>query len=168
MLTQPLARAAFALLAVITLALNAAGLLIGEWFRVQPCPLCIFQRLLYLLITVLALAGALLPGWRRLWALLLGVVAGGGLATAAYQSWLQFFPDPALDCGFGEPTLIEQIVDWFGVRWPALFMATGFCSTQDWVFLGLTIANWSFFSFLFLFAVAVWLLAARPVEHRRA
>jgi disulfide bond formation protein DsbB len=44
---------------------------------------------------------------------------------------------------FGEPTLIEQIVDWFGVRWPAMFMATGFCSSKDWLFLGLSMANWS-------------------------
>jgi hypothetical protein len=29
------------------------------------------------------------------------------------------------------------------VRWPELFMATGFCSSKDWVFLGLSMANWS-------------------------
>jgi hypothetical protein len=39
-----------------------------------------------------------------------------------------------MECGFGEPNLIEQIVDWFGVLWPAMFMATGFCSSKDWMF----------------------------------
>ncbi|HAY29544.1 MAG TPA: disulfide bond formation protein B, partial [Candidatus Accumulibacter sp.] len=42
------------------------GWAIGETMRLQPCPLSIFQRLLVLLIALLALVGALLPGALRL------------------------------------------------------------------------------------------------------
>lgn len=78
-----------------------AGWWIGEWMKLQPCPLCIFQRLLYLLIAGVALAGLLLPGWRYLWGGLISLSAAGGLATAAYQSWLQYLPDASMACGFG-------------------------------------------------------------------
>jgi len=154
-------RACFGLVALAAFGLTAAGLLIGEMMNLQPCPLCIFQRLLYLLIGCLAVVGALLPGWARLWAALLGLTAVGGLATAGYQSWLQYLPTASMECGFGEPTLIEQIVDWFGVLWPAVFMATGFCSSKDWMFLGLSMANWSVLCFLVFLAAAVWLLLRR-------
>lgn len=157
-------RAAFALLALAALSLTLAGWAIGELMKLQPCPLCIFQRLLYLLIGLLALAGTLLPGWASIWASLLALSAGGGLATAAYQSWLQYLPEPSRECGFGEPTLIEQVVNWFGALWPEMFMATGFCSSKDWVFLGLSMANWSVLCFFGLLAAAVWLTAKRR-EH---
>jgi len=154
-------RTAFALLAMAAVGLTLAGWAIGELMKLQPCPLCIFQRLLYLLIGLLALAGALFPGARRLWGALLALTAAGGVATAAYQSWLQYLPEVSRECGFGEPTVIERIVDWFGVRWPAMFMATGFCSSKEWVFLGLSMANWSVLCFLVFLAAAVWLLLRR-------
>ncbi|MBK8116107.1 MAG: disulfide bond formation protein B [Candidatus Accumulibacter sp.] len=157
-------RTSFALLAMAAVGLTLAGWAIGELMKLQPCPLCIFQRLLYLLIGLLALAGVLFPGARRLWGALLAVTAAGGVATAAYQSWLQYLPEVSMECGFGEPTVIEQIVDWFGVRWPAMFMATGFCSSKDWLFLGLSMANWSVVCFLTFLAAAVWLLLRR-IEH---
>ncbi|MBL8374927.1 disulfide bond formation protein B [Accumulibacter sp.] len=153
-------RACFGLLALAAIGLTLAGWWIGEWMKLQPCPLCIFQRLLYLLIAFLALAGMLMPAWSRLWALLLGLTAAGGLATAAYQSWLQYLPDASMECGLGDPTLIERIVDWFGLRWPALFMATGFCTSKDWLFLGLSMAVWSALCFL-AFLVAAGVLLAR-------
>jgi disulfide bond formation protein DsbB len=60
--------------------------------NLQPCPLCIFQRLLYLLIGCLAVAGAA-PRLGTPVGGLLGLTAAGGLATAGYQSWLQYLPD---------------------------------------------------------------------------
>jgi disulfide bond formation protein DsbB len=150
-------RACFGLLALAATGLTLAGWWIGEWMKLQPCPLCIFQRLLYLLIAGVALAGLLLPGWRYLWGGLISLSAAGGLATAAYQSWLQYLPDASMACGFGEPNLIERIVDWFGVRWPAMFMASGFCSSKDWVFLGLSMANWSVLCFFAFLVAALWL-----------
>ena len=158
-------RLAFGLLMLAATGLTLAGWLLGEMLRLQACPLCIFQRLLYLLIALFALAGVLLPGYSRFWGVPLGLTAAGGLATAAYQSWLQVLPDASMACGFGEPTLIEQIVDWFGVRWPSLFMATGFCSSKDWVFLGLSMANWSGLCFL-AFLVAAGLLVVGRSERR--
>jgi len=154
-------RSEFGLMAVASIGLVVAGLVLGELLNLQPCPLCIFQRVLYLVIAIFAVGGALLPGWRSLWGGLVGLTAAGGMATAFYQSWLQFAPDVSKECGFGEPTLIEQLVDWLGMQWPAMFMATGFCSSKEWVFLGLSMANWSIVCFFGFLLLAGWLLLKR-------
>lgn len=148
-------------MAISSAGLVAAGLVIGELFRLQPCPLCIFQRVLYILLTFFALSGWAMPAGRKMWSGLAWLTAGGGLSTALYQSWLQLAPDVSRECGFGEPTLIERLVDWLGMQWPAMFMATGFCSSKDWLFLGLSMANWSAVCFSGFLLLSAWLLFRR-------
>ena len=151
-------RSVFVLLTAAALGLLASGLVLGEMARLHPCYLCNFQRLLYLVLGIFAFCGVLLPIWYRLWGVLVGLTALGGVATAVYQSWMQYAPEQVNECGFGDPTLLEQIVDWLGMRWPSMFMVTGFCTEKDWVFLGLSLANWSVLCFFALFVSAVWLL----------
>ena len=154
-------RSVFAVFAAAALGLLAAGLLLGEMARLHPCYLCNFQRLIYIVLAFFALGGVLLPVWRRFWSALVGLTALGGVLTAAQQSWMQYAPDLAIECGVGKPTLLEQIVDWLGMQWPSLFMVTGFCTQKEWVFLGLSLANWSLVCFALLLAGAVWLLFRR-------
>ncbi len=140
-------RAWFAALSLGVLGVVAVGLELQHLLRLSPCPLCIFQRVLYLSIGLLAFAGACLPQVCQLWAALIGLLAGGGVLVAAYQSWMQAFPEMVNECGYAEPNLIERLVDTLGMQWPSLFMATGFCSSKEWVFLGLSMANWSLLLF---------------------
>ncbi|HEX5802592.1 MAG TPA: disulfide bond formation protein B [Azospira sp.] len=151
------ARSAFALIAVAAAGLVGVGLVIGELMRLNPCPLCIFQRVLYLLVAFWALCGAIAPGLRRTWGLLIVASALGGMATAIYQTWMQLYPEAAIACGYGQPNPIEQLVDWLGMQWPFMFMATGFCTSKESI-LGLTMANWSIPCF-FAFLVAGWWVA---------
>ena len=148
---------AFAGLAVASLGLLGSGLAIGELNRLQPCYWCNFQRLLYITLATIGLCGVLLSGWARLWGFLAGVVAMAGVLAAGKQSWMQFAPQDAIECGFGDPTLIEQLVDWLGGLWPSMFMVTGLCKEKDWVFLGLSLANWSGVCFLGLCFLSLWL-----------
>lgn len=137
---------------VTSLALVVLAVGMGELLRLAACPLCIFQRVLYLVLTALALAAALLPQGRgrTLVVLVALAVALGGVAAAGWQSWLQAFPDPALECSYNDPNMIERLVDWLGMQWPRMFMATGFCSSKEWTLVGLSMANWSVLSFLLL------------------
>ena len=151
-------RIGFSLLSAASAGLLAAGLVIGEIARLNPCHLCNFQRLLYMALSFVALCGALLPTARRLWSTLFALASGWGVVTAVQQSWMQYAPQSANECGFGDPTLVEQVVDWLGMQWPAMFMVTGSCTSKDWVFLGLSLANWSGVCFLLMFAVSLWLL----------
>lgn len=150
-------RFVFVSLFVLSLGLLAAGLVIGELARLNPCHLCNFQRFIYMLLAVFAACGALIPRWRKLWSGLLFLSALGGVGAAAQQSWMQYAPEQAIECGFGDPTLVEQLVNWLGTQWPQMFMVTGFCTAKEWIFLGLSLANWSGVCFLFLSLVALWL-----------
>lgn len=137
----------FAALALGGFGVAAAGMQLQHLLSLSPCPYCIFQRLLYLVIGGLALLGFLMPVLGSLWALAIGGLALLGVGVAAYQTWMQAYPDLAPECGFSNPDLIERLVDWLGMQWPSLFLATGFCSSKEWVFLGLSMANWSLFLF---------------------
>lgn len=147
-------------LAAACIGLVSSGLVIQELERLHPCPLCIFQRVLYMLVALLAVGGALWPRGRWLWLGLIAAVALAGISTASYQTWLQWVADPTLECAYGDPNAIDRLVDWLGMQYPPLFMATGFCSARDWTFLQLSMANWSILCFAAI-------LASLPVIGRR-
>ena len=136
-------RAWFASLSLGAFGLVAVGLELQHLLKLSPCPLCIFQRVLYMAIGFFAFCGFALPRIRQLWAPLIALLATGGVMVASYQSWMQAYPELATECGYAEPSLIERLVDVLGMQWPSLFLATGFCSSKEWVFLGLSMANWS-------------------------
>jgi disulfide bond formation protein DsbB len=97
----------------------------------------------------------------------LGVlVALAGAVTALWQTRLQLFPDPSLECSYTDPNLIERIVDWLGMQWPELFLATGLCSSKEWELFGLSMANWSALMFLLLAGMLGW-VARRGAAERR-
>lgn len=159
------ARQRFLLVAVLAFGLLATGLLIGVVYRLNPCPLCIFQRLLYIVVGFAALVAALPSGPAgkfRLAAAGIGLAAAaGGIATAAYQTWMQLFPASVVECGFSEPTPIESLVYWLGDQWEFMFLATGLCSAKDWTFLGLSMANWSIPAFAAYAGLLAWALRGR-------
>lgn len=146
------------MLATGAFALVVAGLVIQDMYRLSPCPLCIFQRLLYVLIGLIALLGSATPAASRFCAALSALTGLGGIATAGYQTWMQAYPHLVNECSYTDPNLIERFVDWLGMQWPTLFLATGFCASRDWEFLGLSIANWSLVAFTGFVVAAVLLL----------
>ncbi|MEN3372579.1 disulfide bond formation protein B [Dechloromonas sp. ZS-1] len=154
-------RAWLAAFALGCLGLVGFGLYLQEAYRLAPCPLCIFQRLLYLLAAGLGLAGAVCPRAAKAVPLTLVPVALLGAGVAGYQTWMQAFPQLATECGFSDPSLIERLVDWLGMQYPALFLATGFCTSREWEWLGLSMANWSFILFAGILGFGLLLARAR-------
>ena len=151
----------FLLVAGGSFGLVIVGLLLGEWLNLHPCPLCIFQRILYLLVGTLALLAALAKDLQkiRLGAAWAGILAAlGGISTAAYQTWMQLFPGSIMECGYSERNLIELLVDYLGEKWEFMFLATGLCSSKEWTFLGLSMANWSIPCFAVLGGMLLWAL----------
>jgi len=129
----------------------------------HPCHLCIFQRLLFMGLTVLFGVAAWywpqLAGWSA--ALLSLPVSASGVAAATYQSWLQAQPTGNASCTAGDPGLIEQLVEWLGQRLPDLFLATGFCENAELWIMGLSLANWALVAQTCALVVAAWALWAR-------
>lgn len=149
----------------VAIALGSAALVVGSlvltaWLDLHPCHLCIFQRLLFLLIAPLALIAAVFAQSlvRALLGALIAVLAGVGLWVAIDQSWLQLQPPDAVSCIGGQPGFIERLVEWLGEQAPGFFLATGFCEEEDLVILGLSLANWAAVSFAAVLLATVWSL----------
>ena len=141
-------RGLFAATGFAALGLVAGGLVLANTMNLAACPLCILQRMLYLLLaleTVVAwtLAGSKQP--RRAAALVMAVTALTGAGIAAYQTWLQRFAK-GVSCTADQPWW-ESFVNWAGSQWPLMFEASGLCSEAGWKFLGLSIAEWSLIAF---------------------
>ena len=163
-------RQIWALVALGSAGLVVASLALTAWLGLHPCHLCIFQRVLFM---VLAVLGGL-AAWR--WQGALGLVAGlavlpvtaGGIAAAGYQSWLQAFPVSTISCGASTPGVIETFVEHLGSWLPSLFLATGNCADEELVVLGLSLANWSALAFMGSLLVAGWALLRCRSASRRA
>jgi len=110
--------------------------------------MCIVQRYALVGVALLSALAAVVPlGFSR-WVATAGVAvaAGFGAFVAARQSWLQWYPPEVLSCGRDFYGMIESFPLKRAV--PMIFKGSGDCSKVDWIFLGLTIANWSFVSFV--------------------
>ena len=128
--------------------------------NLAACPLCVLQRMLYLLLTLESIGAWLLAGSRigqRVAALVMVATTLTGVWIAAYQTWLQRFAK-GVSCTADQPWW-EEFVSWAGSQWPLLFEASGLCSEAGWKFIGLSIAEWSLVAFTSMtFAMLVNLL----------
>lgn len=129
-----------------------------QW-GLEPCPLCIFQRMAFAgLGAVLLAAGLHAPRatWgRRVWAVLALVAAGGGAGIAGRHVWIQLFPPPIPACGPPLDFLRETLSTGNLIR--RVLTGTGDCGNLDWTLLGLSMPAWALVWFVLL---AVWTLAA--------
>jgi disulfide bond formation protein DsbB len=145
-------RGLFAATGIAAAGLVCGGLILAHTMNLAACPLCILQRMLYLLLALEAIAAWLLAGSapantlpRRAAAFVMAATAATGASIAAYQTWLQRFAK-GVSCTADQPWW-EQFVNWAGSQWPLMFEASGLCSEAGWKFLGLSIAEWSLFAF---------------------
>jgi disulfide bond formation protein DsbB len=145
-------RGLFAATGIAAVGLVGGGLILAHTLNLAACPLCILQRMLYLLLALEAIAACLLTGSspartlpRRLAAFVMAATASTGVGVASYQTWLQRFAKGA-SCTADQPWW-EHLVNWAGAQWPLMFEASGLCSEAGWKFLGLSIAEWSLIAF---------------------
>jgi protein dithiol:quinone oxidoreductase len=124
----------------------------------EPCPLCVFQRIAVLALGFVFLAAYLHNPGRsgaRVYGALAAVAAGGGMTFAGRQLWLQSLPpDEQPACGPG----LDYIMDVFPLREAVamVFEGSGDCAKIDWTFLGLSMAGWVLIALSALAAFALW------------
>lgn len=155
-------RGLFAATGLAAAGLVGGGLILAHTLNLAACPLCILQRMLYLLLVLEAIAAWLLAGPasanvlpRRAAALVMAATAATGVGVASYQTWLQRFAK-GVSCTADQPWW-EHLVNWAGAQWPLMFEASGLCSEAGWKFLGLSIAEWSLVAFM---SMTIAMLAA--------
>ena len=138
--------------------LIAFALYLQEEKGLDPCPLCILQRYAFVVIGLVALAGAI-HGPRRglalkVYAILLALLALAGGGTATRQSWLQHNPPKSVSCGADLEGLLENLPLTQAV--PKIFAGSGDCAIVTWRFLGLSIAEWALVWFAMILAASIW------------
>lgn len=131
--------------ALLTAAALLAAALYFQYARgLEPCPLCILQRLALIALGLIALV-ALIHNprvlARRLYGLLMLLCAAAGGGVAARQVWLQHLPpDQVPACGPGLDYMLEVFP--LGEALTMVLQGSGECAEASWHFLGLSMAGW--------------------------
>lgn len=136
----------------------------------EPCPLCIYQRIAFAALGLVFLVGGLHApkgaGGRRGYGGLVALASLAGIGVAGRHVWTQSLPaDLAPSCG---PPLsyLNETLGVMGALSKVL-TGTGNCGDVDWTFLGLSMPGWSLVCFMLL---ALWGLVAalrkRKSRHR--
>jgi disulfide bond formation protein DsbB len=156
-------RLVFLAVFLICFGLLGFGIYLQEEVGLDPCPMCILQRYVFVMIGLVALAGAI-HGPRRgvaLKAYAIGLVLfaliGGGTATR--QSWIQHYPPKSQSCGADLEGLLQTLP--LSQALPKIFQGSGDCSVVSWTFLGLSIAEWALVWFVIFLGTAIWVAFIR-------
>jgi protein dithiol:quinone oxidoreductase len=146
------------LLAIAAVAFGAVGaaLITQHVYDMQPCPWCVLQRLVFVLIGAVAALGL---AWRsergrRAVPLLLLLLCGAGIAAAL---WQHFVAAASASCKL---TLADRIVSGLQLDslLPSVFQATASCAEAAVNLGGLPYEFWSLGLFIAIESMAVWLL----------
>jgi disulfide bond formation protein DsbB len=151
------ARGVMAGIAGVSLAAIGAALAAQHAFDMQPCPWCVLQRLIFLLIAIVALAGL---AWRsaaglRSASVVLLLLSGAGIAAVV---WQHSVAAASASCNL---TLADRIMNGSGLPslLPAVFEARATCADAAVDLLGLPFEFWALALFLAIAASATWVLA---------
>ncbi|MGO1002047.1 disulfide bond formation protein B [Lysobacter sp. CA196] len=133
--------------------------------HLEPCPLCIFQRVAFFALGLVFLAGALhgpkKAGGRGAYGVLALLASLGGIAVAGNHVRLQHLPPSEVPaCGPGLDYMLDAMPIAGVIR--KVMTGSGECAAVDWTFLGLAMPAWSLVCFVVL---AVW--AAYAAFRRR-
>ena len=130
----------------------------------EPCPLCVFQRIAVSAIGITFLIAFVhnpQPLGAAIYAGLVLVFAGGGMAFAGRQVWLQSLPkDQVPACGMGFSYMIDTMP--FLDVLKKVFAGSGECAEKGWELLGLAIPGWTFVFFIAMTIVAFALIKRDP------
>jgi disulfide bond formation protein DsbB len=135
--------------------------------NLEPCPMCVFQRVAMVAAGLVFLAGALHAprgAGRWVYAGLAVLAAAAGAGIAGRHVWLQGLPpDQVPACG---PTL-DYLMDMLPVTEvvTTILRGDGNCAVIDWQFLGLSLPGWALVAFV---ALALLALAAPVIARKEA
>lgn len=164
-------RTAFLLGFLICVGLLAYALFAEQHLGLEPCNLCILQRVAFLWMALWFLVGGLHAprgGGRWVYVVLVLVGAAFGVAIAIRQLWLQSLPaDQVPACGAGFNILLEQLKGHYiplSQFITTMLRGDGDCAKVTWRFLGLTMAGWTLIWYVLLGA---WSLLPRGRRNNR-
>lgn len=137
--------------------LFCVGLILSAFYfqfvgGLDPCPLCISQRVMVVAVGVVLLAAVLHhpnKNGMRVYAIAGCLTALSGASISARHVWIQHLPAeevPACGPGLGYMFHYFPLTDTL----KAMVTGTGDCAKVDWTLLGLSMPAWVLICFLFL------------------
>ncbi len=127
-------------------------------FGIEPCILCLYQRIPYALAGTLALAALLAPGGRvKVWAVIgAGVAFLAGAEIAFYhvgveQHWWRSLASCGVAAGDPEPETVEELRRLLTEAGPAKA-----CDEVDWTLFGVSMATYNVAASLALAVGSLW------------
>jgi disulfide bond formation protein DsbB len=136
-------------------ALMSYALYAQHGLHLEPCPLCIFQRIAVIALGLVFLLAALHDPARagsRIYAALALLVAAAGGAVASRHLWIQSLPaDKVPACG----APLDQLLQVLPLRSviETVLRGDGECAKINWTLVGLSMPAWVLIAFA---ALAFW------------
>lgn len=144
--------------ALVCAAMMGFALYAQHVMGLDPCPLCILQRIAVILLGTVFIIAALHNGGkvsRRIYSFLIAVVVTAGGGVAAWHVRLQNLPaDEVPSCGPG----LEYMVENFPLRdaLGMIFKGSGECAEVAWRLLGLSMPVWVVIGLFGLGVFGIW------------
>lgn len=145
--------------ALLSFLMIVAALWIQLTYQLEPCPLCITQRIIFIVLGLLFVFFVWLPlnfFVRTIYLIAIGITSIVGLIFSARHVLIQqkYITVPA-ECGIDLDYMFENfpLMEAFNL----LFQGTGDCSKVDWTFYGLSLPMMAFLGYLFFLIYALFI-----------
>lgn len=147
--------------------LIGVALYMEHMMHLEPCPLCIFQRVAVITAGLIAIVAALHNPQRvgiKVYSLMVVMASTVGGALAIRQLHLQSLPeDQVPSCGPG----LDYLLDVFPMQdvIQMVLVGDGSCAEVAWSLLGISIPGWALVGFIGLVTLGLF-QAFRDSEHQ--
>ncbi len=138
--------------------LLAYGYYAQFFLHLEPCPLCIFQRIGMFALGVVFLVAAVhdpVRSGRRIYAALIALAALGTILVAGRHLYIQSLPPGSVPACGASLDFMLKIFSLSEVL-TRVFSGSGECAKIEWQFLGLAMPAWVFIVSLALGAGGIW------------
>ena len=143
------ARRFHGLVAFAACALLAVAFYMEYQMGLEPCPLCMLQRIVFFCVGVVSLVSALTASEkaRKVFSWIVVVLSFVGAALAIRHLYLQSLPMDELPACLPGLSYMFEVFPWQEIM-QAMVMGTGECGDVVWTLLGISIPGWTLVAFV--------------------
>lgn len=135
---------------ILSVIIITTALVFQYILKLEPCPLCVLQRIIIVTLGIIFLIGLLHNPMnslvRRLYGQIIATTSIAGLAISGRHIWLLSLPKEEL------PECSTDLYEWLKTLPPnevieKIFQGTRECSEVTWTLAGFSVPEWSIFVF---------------------
>lgn len=143
------ARRFHGLVAFAAFALLAVAFYMEYQMDLEPCPLCMLQRIVFFCVGVVSLVSALTVSEkaRKVFSWMVVVLSFVGAALAIRHLYLQSLPMDELPACLPGLSYMFEVFPWQEIM-QAMVMGTGECGDVVWTLFGISIPGWTLVAFI--------------------